>query len=152
VLFCALVVVVALCGGVGGLGGVLPRPARRVGVLLLGALRGLGGVLGGLAGPLRDVRGGLAVPVVEIRRLVPSPDVRNGVESGPASQRGLRGALRQQQNSDKHPDKVCFAPISVTWPSWSVPRKRTSRDEALMPAMGGKRASGGAGLNTAPDP
>jgi hypothetical protein len=60
VLFCALVVVVALCGCVGGLGGVLPRPARRVGVLLLGALRGLGGVLGGLAGPLRDVRGGLA--------------------------------------------------------------------------------------------
>ena len=110
-LFCALVVVVALCGGVGGLGGVLPRPARRVGVLLLGAVRGLGSVLAGLAGPLRDVRGGLADLVVEIRRLVPSPDVRNGVESGPASQRGLRGALRQQRNSDKHPDKVRFAPI-----------------------------------------
>ena len=45
-----------------------------------------------------------------------------------------------------------FVPISVTWPSWSVPRKRTSRDEALMPATGGKRAFGGAGLNTAPDP
>jgi hypothetical protein len=35
--------------------------------------------------------------VVEIRRLVPSPDVRNEVESGPASQRGLKGALRQER-------------------------------------------------------
>jgi hypothetical protein len=60
--------------------------------------------------PLRDARGGLADLVVEIRRLVPSPDVRNGVESGPASQRGLRVALRQQRNSDKHPDRVRFAP------------------------------------------